>query len=104
MPARGVTHRQSSMRTYHVYVISNRYRTVFYTGVTGDLPRRLAQHACGECGGFTARYRVTDLVYMETYGQVEDAIRREKQLKRWRREKKLALIRSVNPSLEALEY
>lgn len=91
------------MRTYHVYILSNRYRTVFYVGVTGNLMRRLAQHASGEGRGFTTRYRVTDLVYTEAYGQVEEAIRREKQLKRWRREKKLALIRSVNPSLATLE-
>lgn len=92
------------MKTYHVYLLANRYRNVFYTGVTGYLPRRLTQHASRGNRGFTARYRVKDLVYVEAYGQVEDALRREKQIKSWRREKKLALIRAVNPSLETLEW
>jgi len=90
------------MKTYFVYILSNRYRTTFYVGVTGNLERRLAQHAIGRGGRFTARYRVTDLVYAEPYDRPYEAILREKQLKRWRREKKLTLIRSMNPSLDTL--
>ena len=88
------------MRPYHVYVVTNRYRTVLYIGMTGDLPRRIHEHQTG-CGSpFTARYRATDLIYTEPYDDVRDAIAREKQLKRWSRAKKLALIRRVNPELE----
>ena len=97
-------HRSSgSLRTYHVYILSNRYRTVYYVGVTGSLFRRLAQHGSGQGRGFSAPVPPEkDLVDAESYDRPRDAILREKQLKRWRREKKLALIRSVNPSLETL--
>ena len=91
-----------STRTYHVYILTNRYRTVFYIGMTNNLARRLRAHWSG-CGSrFTAQYRVTDLIYTETYPTPRDAIRREKQLKGWRRAKKLDLVRTVNPDLATL--
>lgn len=90
------------MGSYHVYILTNRHRTVFYVGVTGDLERRVWAHANGEGSVFTSRYRVTDLIYAEAYGQVEDAIQREKEIKGWRREKKLALVRATNPELRTL--
>ena len=86
-------------RRYYVYIISNRYRTVFYTGMTNDLERRIWEHKSGEGSNFTSRYRVTDLLYYEEFSQVKEAISREKQLKRWGRRKKLDLIKTLNPEM-----
>lgn len=92
-----------SARTYTVYILTNRYRTVYYIGMTNDLARRLREHRSERGRGFTAWYRVTDLIYAETYPTPRGAIRREKQLKGWRRAKKLNLIRAVNPELATLD-
>ncbi len=90
------------MRSYFVYIASNRFRTVFYTGMTNNLQRRIVEHKGGTGSRFTTRYRVRDLVYFEEHRRVHDAIAREKEIKRWRREKKLALVRSQNPDLKDL--
>lgn len=90
------------MKTYYVYIASNRYRTVFYTGMTNDLRRRIREHKSGQGSQFTAHYRVKELLYYEEYRQVKDAIAREKEVKRWRREKKLDLIRTMNPVMNDL--
>jgi putative endonuclease len=71
--------------------------------VTNDLERRLAEHREGMASGFTSRYRIHRILYCEEYGYIEDAIAREKQIKRWRRAKKLALIASENPEWRDLE-
>ena len=84
------------MRTFYVYILSNRSRGL-YIGVTNDMARRLAQHR-GATTGFSARYRCTRLVFVETAPDARTAIAREKQLKNWRREKKLALIQAMNPA------
>ncbi|MBZ5588734.1 MAG: GIY-YIG nuclease family protein [Acidobacteriia bacterium] len=81
--------------------MSSRSRTL-YTGVTNDLERRVNEHRLGQIPGFTARYRVTRLVYYETTPNVSAAIAREKQIKAWRREKKVALIETANPQWEDL--
>jgi len=73
-----------------------------YVGVTNNLERRIAQHKEKRLPGFTKRYSVTRLVYFEAYGDVRNAIAREKEIKAWRREKKLALIRAMNPSFRDL--
>ena len=86
----------------YVYILTNRYRTVLYTGITNDLERRVAQHREGPGKSFTARYRVRDVVYYETFGEPLMAIAREKEIKGWRRARKLALIRSTNPDLRTL--
>ena len=83
-------------RKYHVYILSSRSATL-YIGVTGDLAQRLEQHRTGRTGSFTTRYNIVKLVYLEEYARIADAIAREKQLKAWRREKKVALIERVNP-------
>jgi putative endonuclease len=75
---------------------------VLYTGVTNHLERRVTEHKRELCAGFTERYKVTRLVYFEGFGDVRNAITREKQIKRWRREKKLALIRGINPKFRDL--
>ena len=86
---------------YHVYILANA-SGVLYTGVTSGLERRVVQHKEGVCAGFTRKYEVKRLVYFEGFGDVRDAISREKQIKRWRREKKLALIRRMNPKFRDL--
>ncbi len=81
---------------YHVYILASA-SGVLYTGVTNGLERRVVQHRQDLCDGFTKKYEVKRLVYFEGFGDVRDAISREKQIKGWRREKKLALIRRMNP-------
>jgi putative endonuclease len=81
---------------YHVYILASA-SCVLYTGVTGHLDRRVGEHQRDVVDGFTKRYGVHRLVYSEAFGDVRNAIAREKQLKGWRREKKIALIRKENP-------
>jgi putative endonuclease len=86
---------------YHVYILASA-TGVLYVGVTNDLERRVAQHKESRLPGFTKRYGVSRLVYFEPFGDVRNAISREKEIKGWRREKKLALIRSANPTFRDL--
>jgi putative endonuclease len=76
--------------------MSNRTH-VLYIGVTNDLENRVGQHQVRGTPGFTERYHLIRLVYFEAYDRIADAIAREKQLKGWRRSKKIALIESLNP-------
>jgi putative endonuclease len=85
----------SPERSYCVYTVASDSR-VLYTGVTGDLQRRVYQHKVGEVPGFTARYSVTRLVYFESTPDVRSAIAREKVIKSWTREKRIRLIETVN--------
>lgn len=85
------------VHAYWVYILSSRSRTL-YIGVTNDLVHRVLQHREGKGSVFTHRYRVTRLVYFEQFQFIHDAIAREKELKDWRREKKVSLIQSGNPS------
>jgi len=85
-----------SGRTYFVYILASRSRTL-YTGVTGNLQRRVLQHKQRNSGGFTGRYYVTRLVYYETFGDARVAIAREKEIKSWRKAKRPALIKARNP-------
>jgi putative endonuclease len=75
---------------------------VLYIGVTSDLMRRVWEHRQGFVKGFTKKYHVKKLVYYETTGYVHSAIEREKQIKKWRREKKVALIEEMNPTWKDL--
>ena len=84
-------------RRYYVYMVASRSRTL-YTGVTNNLGRRVWEHKEGIVPGFTRRYRAHRLVYFETYANVRRAIDREKEIKAWRREKKVELVNSVNPT------
>ena len=84
-------------RTHFVYIMASRSLNL-YIGVTGNLRRRVRQHKEHTFDGFTARYKIDRLVYFERFNYVNNAINREKQLKRWRREKKIALIQSRNPT------
>jgi putative endonuclease len=84
-------------RTYHVYVMSSLSRTL-YTGVTNDLERRVFEHKQGQPGSFTARYKVNRLAYFEEFGDVSEAIAREKEIKGMTRRQKIRLIESINPN------
>jgi putative endonuclease len=84
-------------RTYFVYIITNRSKTL-YTGVTNNLIRRVREHKMGVGSGFTARYKLDRLVYFERFEDIRNAIEREKTIKGWLRNKKIALIVSVNPA------
>jgi len=83
-------------KQYHVYIMTNRSGTL-YIGVTNDLLRRVHEHKAKRVDGFTKEYKLTTLVYFETGEDIREAITREKQLKGWRRSKKLALINASNP-------
>ena len=84
------------MKEYFVYIATNTSRTL-YTGVTSDLRRREWQHATGQ-SSFTSRYRINRVVYFETFVNASEAMQREKEIKTWRRSKKIALIESINPN------
>ena len=90
-------------KTYYVYILSSQ-RRVLYIGATSHIERRVRQHKSHAFGGFTAKYNVINLVYFERYSSVGKAIRREKALKDWRREKKIALIEVDNPKWNDLSY
>ena len=82
-------------RTYYVYILASKTRTL-YVGVTNDIIRRVAQHRDGSGSRFTRRYSVNRLVFVESSSDVRDAIAREKQVKRWSRGKRIALIEEQN--------
>ena len=86
---------------YYVYIMSS-FRRVLYVGVTNNLPLRVWQHKTGQADSFTAKYKVNRLVYAERTRNIEDAIAREKQIKRWQREKKERLIFEMNPEWKDL--
>ena len=88
-------------REYYVYIMSS-FRRTLYTGVTNSLARRVREHKTGDVSGFTSRYRVNRLVYAESFRYVEDALNREKEIKGWRREKKIRLILELNPEWKDL--
>lgn len=92
---------------YYVYIITNKYRTTFYTGMTNNLKVRLQQHQqniISENKTFASKYNVEFLVYYEKFTWVQLAIAREKEIKGWRRDKKLDLIRSFNQNFEFLNH
>ena len=90
------------MKTSYTYIITNNYRTTFYVGVTTDLNKRITEHQ-NEIGSvFTKKYNLKDLVYYEIFTDINQAIAREKQIKNWKKEWKLNLIKEQNPTLKTL--
>ena len=89
------------MRTYYVYILANRSGTL-YVGVTNDLTRRAFEHKAHIGAGFTDRYRIDRLVHFEDTSDVEAAIAREKQIKSWRRSKKVSLIEAIDSTWQDL--
>ena len=84
---------------YYVYILSNSYKNVIYTGVTNDLVRRVYEHKQHlDKSSFTSRYNVDHLVYFEETTNIDAAIAREKQIKGWNRKRKEKLIETINPN------
>ena len=102
MSSREASRSVVDVKTYFVYIMTNQSRTL-YVGMTNNLGRRVAEHKEGKVPGFTRRYRAKQLVYLEEFRNVRDAIAREKHIKGWRREKKIALIESMNPRWDEIE-
>ena len=90
------------MLVYYVYIITNKYNSVFYIGLTNNIERRIIEHNFKVTNGFSAKYNLHKLVYLDEYSSRLDAIYREKQLKNWHRSWKLNLIRESNPMFNNL--
>ena len=93
------------LHNYFVYIITNEYRTTLYIGMTNNIQRRIAQHYFDSQNAkksFAGKYNCIYLVYYEGFENVKNAIEREKELKKWRREKKIKLITEFNPKWETL--
>ncbi len=87
----------NKMRRYYVYILASKRHGVLYIGISSDLPRRVTEHREGKIKGFTKRYQVKRLVYVEAFQYVDKALEREKSLKRWKRDWKIELIEQQNP-------
>tara|TARA_Y100000031_G_C8046391_1_gene304105 strand:+ start:336 stop:698 length:363 start_codon:yes stop_codon:yes gene_type:complete len=85
------------MKNYFIYIITNYKKTTLYSGITNNLIRRMDEHKKGLLNGFSKKYNLKNLVYYEETNNVNDAIKREKQLKKWNRKWKEELINKVNP-------
>lgn len=90
------------IKTYFVYILASKRNGTLYIGVTNDLERRMYEHKNHLIKGFTEKYNVSILVYFEQTGEIEEGLKREKQLKKWNRKWKLDLIESVNPEWKDL--
>jgi putative endonuclease len=90
------------MEQYFVYILTNKRNNVLYVGITNNLIRRVYEYKNKLISGFTSKYNVNKLVYYESFQSVFDAIKREKEIKGWKREKKVALINSFNPEWKDL--
>jgi len=88
------------MKNAYVYIISNQYRTTFYIGVTSNLAKRVEEHKQGIGSVFTKKYNLKYLLYYELIRDMKQAILREKELKKWHKEWKINLIKSVNPEMK----
>mgnify|MGYP003910848581 CR=1 FL=1 len=91
---------QEGYHTYYIYIITNKAKTVLYTGVTNHLKTRLSQHKENivlKNHTFASNYNVEYLLYFEKFTWIQEAIAREKEIKGWRREKKINLIKTLNP-------
>jgi putative endonuclease len=88
----------------YTYILASKRNGTLYIGVTADLIKRVYKHKNNLIEGFTKKYGVHRLVYYETFENIENAIMREKQLKRWNRKWKLELIEQVNPNWEDLYF
>ena len=87
---------------YYLYILTNKHRTVYYTGVTNNLFRRIYEHKFQKPDSFCRRYKCYDLIYYEWFRNINNCIEREKQIKRWSRKKKIKLIKIMNPTLKCL--
>ena len=90
------------MNYYYVYILTNKTNSVIYIGITNNLLRRLYEHKNKLLDGFTKKYNVNKLVYFEQTSDINEAIKREKILKKWNREWKIELIKKQNPEFKDL--
>lgn len=90
------------MQNYYVYILASQRNTTLYIGITSDLAKRVGEHKNKVVKGFTQKYNVTRLVYYECYDDPENAILREKRLKKWKRKWKDELIEKMNPEWKDL--
>ena len=90
------------MKTFYVYIMASQKYGTLYIGVTNDLTKRIYQHKQNMVKGFTQKYHVHNLVYLEEYSDVNEAISREKNLKKWKRSWKIKLIETKNPEWKDL--
>lgn len=98
---------QRGFHTYYIYIITNEYRSSFYIGVTNNLKQRLLKHKENidqKVNTFAAKYNIKFLVYYEKFTWIHEAVAREKELKKWRREKKIELIKNYNPNFYFLNF
>jgi len=93
----GIQHMPKNVHQYYVYIISNQKNGTLYVGMTNDLERRAFEHKNKLIEGFTKKYGLNQLVYFEVYRYVNDAILREKRIKKWKRQWKIDLIEEENP-------
>ncbi|MCL1972652.1 MAG: GIY-YIG nuclease family protein [Endomicrobia bacterium] len=84
------------MKNYYIYIMASKKYGVIYIGITNNIAKRAYEHREGLIAGFTKKYKVNKLVYVEVFNDVNEAIEREKQLKGWSREKKIFLIETNN--------
>ena len=89
-------------RNFYVYILTSRIGGTLYIGVTNDLVRRIAEHRLKQVKGFTNKYDVDRLVYFEQFDDAENAIKREKRLKKYNRAWKIRLIEELNPNWDDL--
>jgi putative endonuclease len=92
------------VRKGYLYILTNKPYGTLYTGVTSDLIERLEAHRRGVGSAFTKKYGLTRLVYYETHALIVDAIQRETNIKRWKRDWKIALIETINPNWDELDH
>ena len=97
-----VTMEKNMQKEYYVYILTNKTNSTFYIGITNDIKRRVIEHKTKAIEGFTSKYKLNKLVYVESTPFVEDALNREKQLKRWHRDWKINLIKGLNPTYRDL--
>jgi len=100
-------HLHEGFHTYFIYILTNKAKSVFYVGVTNNLKKRLIKHKENillNNKTFASKYNVEFLLYYEKFTWIQEAIAREKEIKGWRREKKIDLIKTINPELKFLEY
>ena len=90
------------MSNYYVYIITNQNNKVLYVGMTKDLHRRIYEHKHKLLKGFSLKYNCSKLVFYESSSDVKSIIQREKEIKGWRREKKIKLIENINPNWDDL--
>ncbi|MBI4226272.1 GIY-YIG nuclease family protein [Candidatus Roizmanbacteria bacterium] len=89
-------------KDFYIYIMTNKFNTTFYIGVTNNLLKRVYFHRNSLIDGFTKKYKLTKLIYFEIFKNIKEAVVREKQLKNWHRDWKVNLIKSKNPNFHDL--